>query len=139
MTLQTTSVNVESWQLEASKILKLNMSHILRIALDAAINSNDDVEKEEAEINKQKTILAIREKVLAIKKQRKSKSDTESQEDLQRLHYLQDHPEIMQEFGKGSISNIGYDLLQRELKISSKQLVQEYLIKQNGGEGLKKI
>jgi post-segregation antitoxin (ccd killing protein) len=122
-----TSVKVESWQLEAAKLAKLNLSHLLRTAIDAALNSNNDLEKEEAEIQRQKAILAAREEMLSVKKQRKVRMQSLEFQDTHRKNWLHEHSNFMEAYRKGAISSKGWQTLLRELNFTSRKKTEEFL------------
>ena len=129
MALIQTSVKIEAWQLEAAKLAKMNLSHLLRTAIDAALNSNNDLEKEEAEIQRQKAILAAREEMLVVKKQREIEMQSEEVHEMQRRKWLSEHHNFLEAYQRGAISTRGWQALLRELNFSSKKKVEEFLQK----------
>ena len=129
MALIQTSVKIEAWQLEAAKLAKMNLSHLLRTAIDAALNSNNDLEKEEAEIQRQKAILAAREEMLVVKKQREIEKQSEEVHEMQRRKWLSEHHNFLEAYQRDAISTRGWQALLRELNFSSKKKVEEFLQK----------
>jgi hypothetical protein len=127
MALIQTSVKIEHWQLEAAKLAKLNLSHLLRTAVDASLNSNNDLEKEEVEIQRQKAILAAREEMLSVKKKRKNEMQSEEFQEIIRKKWLQEHSHFIEAYQKGTISTKGWQTLLRELNILTRKKAEEFL------------
>lgn len=126
MTLVQTTVKLEAWQLEAAKLAKINLSHLLRTAVDAALNVNNDLEKEEADIQRQKAIIAAKEERLAVKKQRDIEVKSDELQEMQRRKWLQDNPNFLNAYQKGTLSSRAWQTLNRELKFSSKKQTEEF-------------
>lgn len=127
MTLVQTTVKLEAWQLEAAKLAKINLSHLLRTAVDAALNTNNDLEEEEAAILNQKAIIAAREEMLAVKKQHITQVKSEELQETIRRKWLQEHPNFLDAYLKGTLSSRAWQTLNRELKFSNKKHTEDFL------------
>lgn len=129
MPLVKVSVMIEAWHREAAELAGLNLSHLLRSAVEGALNVNNDLEKEEADIRRQKAIIAAKEDWLAVQKERNIEIKSEEVLESQRRKWMVDHSNFLEAYQKGTLSTHAWQTLKRELKFSSKKQTEEFLQK----------
>lgn len=132
MPLTAINVKIESWQYEAAKLGKLNLSKLLRKALDEYFNSvdgTDNLEKEEEDLQKQELEMHLKKTVLGEKKRKLQDEKHREELNSERMQWIEQHPQALSMYKDGSITTKGWQNLCRELKFTNKKHAEDFLSK----------
>lgn len=129
MPLVSVHTKIDVQRYEAGKKAKLNFSRLLSLAVDAHLNSDSDLDREEEKIRNEEANLNAKKEIIIMKRQERAKMTVEEKIDLERRKWITEHIEYLENYRKGVVSARGMNMLMRELKFTSRKKCEEYLNK----------
>lgn len=129
MPLVSVHTKIDVQRYEAGKKAKLNFSRLLSLAVDAHLNSDSDLDREEEKIRNEEANLNAKREIIAMKRDERAKMTVEDKINLARRKWITEHSEYFENYRKGAVSARGMNMLMRELKFTSRKKCEEYLNK----------
>jgi len=103
----------------------------IRALLDMALDGQNPAPKGLEEVRKQTEKAELRAIMMRAELEKREKEEQQKENkrtvETERALYLSKKPEILVEFRRNTISHIGFKMLQRELKFTSRKQVEAYL------------
>lgn len=124
MPLVATTVKIEAWQCQAAKIAKINMSELLRAALDAALDVALDFDSVQGKEGVESRYLRA---AAAVREQRFVEEESAAHREADRKRYLAACPRVLEGYQKGTISSKGWQNIAHHLNFRNKREAEEYL------------
>lgn len=127
MPLVSVHTKIDVHRYEAGKKAKLNFSRLLSLAVDAHLNSDSDLDREEEKIRNEEANLNAKRDIIALKRQERATMTVENKIDLARRKWITEHIEYLENYRKGVVSARGMNMLMRELKFTSRKKCEAFL------------
>jgi len=127
MPLVSVHTKIDVHRYEAGKKAKLNFSRLLSLAVDAHLNSDSDLDREEENIRNEEANLNAKREIIAMKRDERAKMTVEEKIDLARIKWVTEHSEYLNNYRNGVVSARGMNMIMRELKFTSRKKCEAFL------------